>query len=101
MRRRHWEPELMGAGEAAKTLGVFQSNLRTISGLPEPYDKVAATTLWRAAEIRAFAWQRAQLRPVRTKRQPTTPTPSPRELVSAALAERKEPHDTAETAQAS
>lgn len=69
-----WEPELMGAGEAAKTLGVFQSNLRTVSGLPEPYDKVAATTLWRAAEIRTLAWQR-QHAPPKNNPHPKEPVP--------------------------
>jgi hypothetical protein len=30
-----------------------------VSGLPEPYDSVGATTLWRADEIRALARQKA------------------------------------------
>lgn len=55
MERRRHEPELMGASEAAETLGVHQTNLRVISGLPEPYQKVKATTLWRAKEIRRLA----------------------------------------------
>jgi hypothetical protein len=29
------------------------------SGLPEPYDKIRATTLWREDEMRAYAAQRA------------------------------------------
>lgn len=58
MKRRVDEPELMGAQEASLTLGVQQTNLRTVSGLPTPYDKVAATSLWRADEIRALAWKR-------------------------------------------
>jgi hypothetical protein len=53
------EPELMGAKEAAEALGVGQTNLRVVSGLPEPYDSVGATTLWRADEIRALARQKA------------------------------------------
>lgn len=54
------EPELMGAIEAAEALGVRQVNLRTLKGLPEPYGRVRASTLWRADEIRAFAEERAQ-----------------------------------------
>jgi hypothetical protein len=54
------EPELMGAKDAAAALGVRQSNLRTVAGLPEPYGTVAATTLWRADEIRALARRRTK-----------------------------------------
>ena len=60
MRRRPDEPELMGAHEAAETLGIWQTNLRKVSGLPKPYQKIRATTLWRAQEIRAFAWEKHQ-----------------------------------------
>jgi len=60
MKRRIDEPELMGAQEAARTLGVQQPNLRTVAGLPAPYSRVAATTLWRADEIRSLAWKRQQ-----------------------------------------
>jgi hypothetical protein len=56
------EPKLMGAKEAAEAFGVGQTNLRVLSDLPEPYDKVGATTLWRADEIRAAAAQRAAKR---------------------------------------
>jgi hypothetical protein len=56
------EPELMGAKEAAEALGVGQTNLRVVSGLPEPYDSVGATTLWRADEIRELARQRTSKR---------------------------------------
>jgi hypothetical protein len=49
----------MGAKEAAETLGVQQSNLRIVRGLPEPYDTLRATTLWRAEEIRELARRRA------------------------------------------
>jgi len=52
----------MGALEAARTLGVAQSNLRTVAGLPEPYAKVASGTLWRAQEIRALAFRRLHKR---------------------------------------
>jgi hypothetical protein len=52
----------MGAKEAAEALGVGQTNLRVLSGLPEPYDSVGATTLWRADEIRELAEKRAEKR---------------------------------------
>lgn len=55
MKRRRNEPEMMGAAEAAKTLGVLQTNLRVVAGLPEPYQKIKSTTLWRAKEIRELA----------------------------------------------
>jgi len=32
----------------------MQSNLRRQVGLPEPYDTIRATTLWRATDIEAF-----------------------------------------------
>jgi hypothetical protein len=52
--RRTNEPELMGVMEAADALGVRRSNLSQLVGLPEPYQKVKATKLYRADEIRAF-----------------------------------------------
>jgi hypothetical protein len=58
MKRQSHEPEMMGAAEAARTLGVKQSNLRVVTGLPEPYQKIRSGTLWRATEIRALAWSR-------------------------------------------
>lgn len=65
MRRRPYEPELMGAAEAAITLGVEQTNVRTVAGgLPEPYQKIKATTLWRADEIRALAAERGRATPI-------------------------------------
>jgi hypothetical protein len=48
----------MGAIEAAEAIGVRQVNLRATAGLPEPYQRVRATTLWRADEIRQFAAER-------------------------------------------
>jgi hypothetical protein len=62
--RQRGEPEVWGAKEASAALGVRQPNLRTIRGLPEPYDKTAATTLWRADEIRMLAEQREAQRTV-------------------------------------
>lgn len=55
-------PELMGAKEAAAELGVLQTNLRTIKGLPAPVQKIGATTLWLAADIRRLAKERAAAR---------------------------------------
>jgi hypothetical protein len=56
--RRPSEPELWGAAECCECLGVLGQNLRTLAGLPEPYDKIRASTLWRADEIREFAQER-------------------------------------------
>jgi hypothetical protein len=56
--RQRGEPKLIGAKEAAEICGVRQPNLRTQSGLPEPYDTCAATTLWREDEMRAYAARR-------------------------------------------
>lgn len=61
-RRQKDEPRLIGAKEASAICGVSQSNLRTQAGLPEPYDVVAATTLWRHDEIKAYARRRASQR---------------------------------------
>lgn len=58
MERQEHEPLLMGAAEAAGELGVRQANLRVLSGLPKPYGKVRATTLWRSNEIKALARKR-------------------------------------------
>jgi hypothetical protein len=60
--RKAGEPELMGAKEAAAALGVGQTNLRVTADLPEPYDKVAATTLYRAADIAELAESRGKKR---------------------------------------
>jgi hypothetical protein len=56
--RKPKEPEVMGAAEASVTLGVTQNNLRTVAGLPDPYDKIRASTLYRADEIRELATAR-------------------------------------------
>jgi hypothetical protein len=60
--RKPDEPKLMGAREAAEHLGVHQTNLRVVKGLPEPYAKVAATTLYRASDIHALAVARRKAR---------------------------------------
>jgi hypothetical protein len=53
-RRLEREPEIWGAAEAAEHLGVQQPNLRTIHGLPEPYQEIRMGKLWRADDIRDF-----------------------------------------------
>jgi hypothetical protein len=83
MKRRSDEPELMGAQEAARTLGVQQPNLRTVAGLPAPYDKVAATTLWRADEIRSLAWKRAHAKQPRVIQGPATTHTNTKEAPAA------------------
>jgi hypothetical protein len=55
-------PELMGAFEAARELGVTTSNLGKLAGLPEPVQVLKCGRLWRAAEIRALARERAATR---------------------------------------
>jgi hypothetical protein len=71
MKRNPGEPELVGAYEAAQILGVRQTNLRVIRGLPEPYAKLRSGTLYRADEIRTLAWERLARRVTRTIPQPT------------------------------
>jgi hypothetical protein len=56
--RKASEPKLLGAAEVADALGKRQSNIRSLSGLPEPYDGVRATKLWRESDIEAFAKER-------------------------------------------
>ena len=55
------EPELMGAAEAAEALGVTQTNVRTVSGFKEiePYQRLKATPLYRAADVWALADRRS------------------------------------------
>ena len=48
------ERPLMGAMEAAQTLGVEQTNLRTLSGLPEPYQVLRMGSVWLADDIIKF-----------------------------------------------
>lgn len=56
--RRTNEPELFGVAETAEVLGINTTNLRAIVGLPEPYDKIRASPLYRADEVRALAARR-------------------------------------------
>jgi hypothetical protein len=61
-RRKAGEPRLMGAKEAAAALGVGQTNLRVTAGLPEPYDVIGATTLWRAEDVVELAKHKSSRR---------------------------------------
>jgi hypothetical protein len=51
-------PELMGAREACEALGVKSANLGKVRDLPKPVQVLAATTVWRATDIRALARKR-------------------------------------------
>lgn len=51
-------PPLMGAYEAAATLGVATGNLYSLSGLPEPVAELRCGKIWRAADIEALAASR-------------------------------------------
>ena len=65
-------PELMGAKEARIALGVMQSGNFTpekVPGLPEPRQKLAATAVWAADDIRAHRARRARERSDRDKRE--------------------------------
>jgi hypothetical protein len=61
---------LMGATEAALALGVKQSNLRELSGLPKPFQVLAMGSVWLADDIIRFRDHR--------KLHPPTPGPKPR-----------------------
>lgn len=50
--------ELMGVTEAAEELGVARSNLATVAGLPEPKQRLACGSLWKASDIRELAERR-------------------------------------------
>jgi hypothetical protein len=62
MQRRADEPELVGAKQAAEIIGCSQTNLRTLSGLPEPYQRLDRGSVWRIEEIRAFAKKYKKMR---------------------------------------
>jgi hypothetical protein len=67
---------LMGATEAAAVLGVKQTNLRELSGLPEPFMKLACGTIWLSADIQRFKRWR--------KTNPPKPGPKPKSVSIAA-----------------
>ena len=56
---RRQVPDLYGAAEAAAALGVGQTNLRTVAGLPEPVAVLKCGSIWRAADIHDLAAKRA------------------------------------------
>jgi hypothetical protein len=58
--RRPNEPDIIGAKEAAVIIGTTVSNLNQIAHMPEPYDRIAATKLWRREDMEAFAVERNQ-----------------------------------------
>jgi hypothetical protein len=62
--RKKEEPRLYGAAEAARVLGVSQTNLRRIPTLPQPYAILAMGTVWRAEDVDSLAKQRAKSRRV-------------------------------------
>lgn len=61
-------PEVLGTKEVAELLGVATSNLKSISGLPEPVSRVSATKLWLAEDILPFAEEYHQRRMLRLHR---------------------------------
>jgi hypothetical protein len=64
-RGRPTPAELWGTYEVAEALGVHSQNLVQIAGLPGPVQKIRATPLWDAAEVREFAeeyWSRRERR---------------------------------------
>jgi hypothetical protein len=64
-RGRPTPAELWGTYEVAEALGVHSQNLVQIAGLPEPVQKIRATPLWDATEVREFAvesWGRRERR---------------------------------------
>jgi len=64
------ELPLMGAAEAAMALGVKQSNLRELSGLPKAFQTLACGSIWLTKDIVAFReWRRAN---------PPRPGPKPK-----------------------
>jgi hypothetical protein len=58
-------PELWGTSEVAEALGVHSQNLVQIAGLPAPVQKIRATPLWDASEMKTFSeeyWGRRKRR---------------------------------------
>jgi hypothetical protein len=53
-------PELMGATEFSKLLGVSPTNLRKVSYLPEPIVVLTRGAVWRADVCQAFAQERRE-----------------------------------------
>jgi hypothetical protein len=53
------ERPLAGAAEASEILGVKQTNLRKLVGLPEPLQVLAMGSVWLREDIEEFADRRA------------------------------------------
>jgi hypothetical protein len=69
------ELPLMGATEAALALGVKQSNLRELSGLPKPFQVLAMGSVWLSKDIVNYReWRRLN---------PPKPGPKPKQRVAA------------------
>jgi hypothetical protein len=52
-------PEVMGASEAARELGVTVQNLNRLAGFDRlPYQRLRATRVWLAEDVRKFARSR-------------------------------------------
>lgn len=58
-------PDLVGAAEFADLLGVLNSNLRRVSGLPKPIAMLKVGPVWDAEEAKAFARERERNPPSR------------------------------------
>jgi hypothetical protein len=65
------ELPLMGASEAALALGVKQSNLRELSGLPAPFQVLAMGSVWLTQDIMGYRNER--------RINPPRPGPKPRQ----------------------
>jgi hypothetical protein len=61
--------DLLGAQEAAEFLGVHQSNLRAMVGLPEPFRVLAMGSIWLRDDLVAFQQAREE-NPPRPGRKP-------------------------------
>jgi hypothetical protein len=69
------ENPLMGAQEAALALGVKQSNLREMSGLPKPFQVLAMGSVWLTRDIVAYREHR--------RLHPPRPGPKPKQRKAA------------------
>lgn len=57
-KRKPRVPELMGAAEACEALGVRSANLGKVRDLPKPVQRLTATPVYRATDIRALVRKR-------------------------------------------
>jgi hypothetical protein len=68
------ELPLMGAMEAAMALGVAQSNLRELSGLPKPFQTLGCGSIWLTEDVIAYREHR-RLHPPKPGPKPKRPKP--------------------------